>query len=317
MEGKKKTIDIVIPCSNEQECVRLIHDRVQSVFCSRLTGYEWRILFIDDGSSDNTLEEIRKLAGSDPAHVFYISFTRHFGKEAAVYAGLEHSTGEYTAVMDCDLQHPPEMLAEMAEALEKEDYDCAAAQRTQKIGRPSIQRFISDVYYHMINWVTGLNFVPGMTDYRLMKRRVVESVLELQERERFLKGIYAWVGFRTKWIAYENVERAAGKSSWSFKGLWNYAKSGFMAYATTPLRGVVWLGMVGVAVSVVYGITVLVDSLSGLRAWQDTTTIILLLLFFGSVIVTILGIIGEYLARIYMEVKKRPIYIGKETNIGK
>ena len=313
-----KKIEIVVPCYNEAECINLIYRKISEVFRNEGMQYEWSMIFVDDGSNDHTLDEIKKLVvdeGKD--RVKYISFTRNFGKEAAVFAGLEKSRGDYVALMDADLQHPPEILVQMAKVLEEGKYDCAAARRVSRNGEPPIRSMFSRGFYYVINWATGMHLVPGMTDYRLMKRSVVQAVVSLRERERFIKGIYSWVGFSTKWIEYENVERAVGKSKWSFGGLWNYAKSGFIAFAVTPLRGVIWLGMVVVLASFIYGIMVLNSSLSGARVWKDTTTIILLLLFIGGVVITILGVIGEYLARIYMEVKDRPIYIGKETNIEK
>ena len=311
-----KKIDIIIPCYNEEGCVGLVYSALEDVFNNSSIKFGWSVLFIDDGSSDETLYEIKKLVDTDGSEkVRFISLARNFGKEAAIYAGLENSSGDYVALMDADLQHPPELLVEMAEALESGEYDCAAARRVSRKGEPPIRSAFSREFYHAINWATGMHLVPGMTDYRLMTRKVADAIVSLREHERFIKGIYSWVGFRTKWIEYENVERAAGKSKWSFNGLWDYAKSGIIAFAVTPLRGVIWLGMLVVAVSLVYGILVLHSSLFGARSWTDTTTIILLLLFLGGVIITILGVIGEYLARIYMEVKDRPIYVKKETNI--
>ena len=310
-----KKIEIVVPCYNESECIKLIYQEINKVFQNELSQYEWSMIFVDDGSSDRTLDEIKELISDEGEEkVKYISFARNFGKEAAVFAGLEKSTGDYVALMDADLQHPPKLLTQMARTLEAGNYDCAAARRVSRNGEPPIRSIFSRTFYHAINWVTGIGLVPGMTDYRLMKRSVVKAVVSLRERERFIKGIYSWVGFNTKWIEYENVERVAGRSKWSYRGLWNYAKSGFIAFAVTPLRGVIWLGMMVVLMAIVYGIVVLSNSIGGARAWQDTTTIILLLLFEGGVVITILGVIGEYLARIYMEVKNRPIYIEKETN---
>ena len=311
-----KKIDIIIPCYNESSCVRLVYLALEGVFDAHIIGYDWSVIFIDDGSSDSTLIEIKKLAntyGIDK--VKYISFARNFGKEAAIYAGLENSTGDYVALMDADLQHPPELLVDMVQALESGDYDCAAARRVSRNGEPPIRSAFSRTFYHVINWATGMHLVPGMTDYRLMTRKVVDAIVLLREHERFIKGIYSWVGFRTKWIKYENVERAAGESKWSLIGLWDYAKSGIIAFAVTPLRGVIWLGMIVVVVSLIYGITVVYSAVSGARPWCDTTTIILLMLFLGGMIITILGVIGEYMARIYMEVKDRPIYLEKETNL--
>lgn len=311
-----KMINIIIPCYNEETCIKLIYNALDELFKSKLQMYSWSVFYIDDGSSDSTLFEIKKLVdiyGSK--RVKYVSFARNFGKEAAIYAGLVNCNGDYVALMDADLQHPPELLVEMVKALESGEYDCAAARRVSRNGEPPIRSVFSRTFYHVINCATGMNLVPGMTDYRLMTRKVVGAIVSLHEHERFIKGIYSWVGFRTKWIEYENVERIAGKSKWSFRGLWSYAKSGIIAFAVTPLRGVIWFGMIVVLISLIYGMMVLHSTLSGLRPWKDTTTIIILLLFIGGTSITILGVIGEYLARIYMEVKNRPIYVEKENNV--
>ena len=311
-----KKIDIIIPCYNESTCVQLIYSAIENVFINCHNEYNWTTIYVDDGSSDNTLSEIKKLVdtyGTDK--VKYLSFARNFGKEAAIYAGLENSIGDYVAIMDADLQHPPELLTQMVETIESGEYDCAAARRVSRTGEAPIRSAFSRAFYHVINWATGMKLVPGMTDYRLMTRNVVNAIVSLREHERFIKGIYSWVGFKTKWIDYENVERAAGTTKWSFTGLWDYAKSGIIAFAVTPLRGVIWLGMFVVIISLIYGINVLHSAFSGIREWTDSTTVILLLLFLGGVIITVLGVIGEYIARIYMEVKDRPIYVKKESNI--
>lgn len=311
-----KKIDIVIPCYNEKECVKLIYERISSIFYNRLPLYSFSVIFIDDGSSDGTISAIKSLIKENgDEQIKFISFARNFGKEAAVYAGLENCDADYVALMDADLQHPPELLIEMLSILENEDYDCVGARRVSRRGEPPIRSVFAKTFYHAINWATGISLVPGMTDYRLMKRNVVDAIVSLKEHERFIKGIYSWVGFKTKWIDYENVERVAGTTKWSFTGLLDYAKSGIIAFAVTPLRGVIWLGMIVVFLSALYGIWVLVNMAIGIRVWEDTTTIILLVLFIGGIIITILGVIGEYLARIYMEVKDRPIYIEKDTNI--
>lgn len=309
-------IDVVIPCYNENECVPLIFAEIRKLFENELNTFEWSVIYVDDGSSDGTLEQIIQLEnqyGSE--YVKYISFARNFGKEAAIYAGLEKSTADYVALMDADLQHPPELLTEMISAIKDKDYDCAAARRVSRDGEPPVRSFFSAKFYNVINKLAGIQLMPGMTDYRLMRADVAKAVVSLHERERFLKGIYSWIGFKTYWIPYENIERAAGKSKWSMRGLWNYAKSGFIAFANAPLRGAIYLGMIVVLLSVIYGIWILSMVISGERVWTESVTIILLLLFLGGTIITILGVIGEYLARIYMEAKGRPIYITRATNI--
>ena len=312
-----KIIELIVPCYNEEECIALFYDRICNVF-SGLQNFDFIITYVDDGSKDHTIEEIKKVAKSAiKGKVQYISLSRNFGKESAIYAGLSKSQGDYVALIDADLQHPPELLKEMIYAIEEEGFDCASARRVSRKGEPIIRSMFSKTFYHVINHITVMDLVPGSTDYRLMKRNVVEAIVSMTERERFTKGIYSWVGFKNKWIEYENVERAAGKTTWNFIGLLRYAYTGFIAFATTPLRGVVYLGMLIVLFSVIMAIYV---GIGALRTEGSERTgyasIIILMLFLGGVIITILGMIGEYLARIYMEVKNRPIYFARETNIG-
>ena len=310
-----KTIEIIVPCFNEEDNINPFLEEIYKTL--RNEPSDWSIIFVDDGSTDGTLKTIKDCANSNKYHnkIKYISFARNFGKEAAMYAGLQKSTSDYVAVMDVDLQHPPTMLKEMISILENTDYDCVGAQRVSRIGEPIVKSFLSRGFYHVINWVTGLRLIPGMTDFRLMRRKVADAIVSMCERERFTKGIYSWVGFKTKWLVYENVERVHGTSKWSVKSLMSYAGSGFIAFATTPLRGVIYFGMLVVIMSFVYAIKLIRQTLYFDREWKETTTIILLLLFIGGVIITVLGLIGEYIARIYMETKERPIYIVRESNI--
>lgn len=310
-----KKIDIIIPCFNESKCVELIYNVLEELFADRLKDYKWSILYVDDGSQDDTLERIVRLADSGKDNVRYISFARNFGKESAIYAGLENADGDYVALMDADLQHPPRLLVDMLYAIEQEGYDCATARRVKREGESRIRNFFSNAFYKTINWATGMKLVRGMTDYRLMKKQVADAIVSMREHERFIKGIYSWIGFNSKWVEYENVERIEGTSKWNYKGLWNYAKTGIIAFAVAPLRAVIYFGFLVILVSFVYGVRLYAMSISGARPWKDTTTIILLLLFLGGVIILILGIIGEYLARIYMEVKNRPIYIAKKKKL--
>ena len=311
-----KTIELIVPCHNEESCVWLFYDSVKKVFRS-IKDFEFIITYVDDGSQDNTLNEIKKVVErADEGKVQYVSLSRNFGKESAMYAGLSKSTGDYVAVMDADLQHPPELLPKMIDAIEREGYDCASARRISRKGEPLVRSTLSRAFYHFINQVTVIDLVPGSTDYRLMTRKVVESIVALTEKERFTKGIYAWVGYKNKWIEYENVERAAGKTKWNILGLFHYAYSGFLAFATTPLRGVIYFGMIIVLMALAYAIYIII------QAWHTPgsmrngfSTLLVVMLFLGGVIITILGMIGEYMARIYMEVKNRPIYFERESNI--
>lgn len=312
----KKIIEIIVPCYNEEECVSLFYSKIKDVFESTLSQYAFKILFVDDGSKDKTLEKVKELADSVGDDIVqYLSFSRNFGKESAIYVGLANSTGDYVVVMDADLQHPPKLIPEMLKAIEEDGYDSCAAQRTNRKGEPIVKSFFSKAFYHIMNRMTVVDLVPGSTDYRMMTRQMADAVVSLGERERFTKGIYAWVGFKTKWIPYENVARAAGKSKWSFSGLFNYAGNGIIAFATTPLRSVIWMGMIIVFAAAIYAIYTATNVLMYPELSTGRATIILIMLFLGGVIITILGMIGEYLARIYMEVKQRPIYIVKETNL--
>ena len=310
-----KTIELVVPCYNEEKCISLFYDRIKEVF-SDMPECSFIITFVDDGSKDHTMHEIKKVVErADVGKVQYISLSRNFGKESAMYAGLSKSVGEYVAVLDADLQHPPELLKEMLDAIENEGYDCASARRVSSKGEPMIKSTLSRAFYHVINHVTVIDLVPGSTDYRLMKRKVVNAIVAMSESERFTKGIYAWVGFKNKWIEYKNVERAAGMTKWNVRGLFRYAYSGFLAFATTPLRAVIYFGMFIVFASVLGAIHVFRAALRTPNERTGYASIIILMLFLGGVIITILGMIGEYLARIYMEVKRRPIYFERESNI--
>lgn len=311
-----KTIELVVPCYNEEKCISLFYDAIVDVF-DRLPDYSFVITFVDDGSKDNTLKEIKNLVGrADKGTVQYISLSRNFGKEAASYAGLGRSRGDFVALMDADLQHPPSLLIEMVDALENEGYDKATARRVSRKGEPLIRSALSRAFYHVINRVTVMDLTSGSTDYCLMRRNVVNSIVSMGERERFTKGIYSWIGFRNKWIAYENVERVAGSSKWNIRGLFHYAYSGFIAFATAPLRGVIYLGILVTIVAFIYAAKIALNAyMYPLAPRTGYATIMVTLLFLGGVIITTLGMIGEYLARIYMEVKQRPIYIERETNI--
>lgn len=311
----RKRIEIIVPCYNEQECVETFYYEIKRVF-SGLPEFDYDVLFVDDGSSDNTLGVIKKIENDEGVgRVKYVSFSRNFGKESAMYVGLSKSTGDYIVVMDADLQHPPKLIVDMIKAIKDEGFDACAARRISRTGEPPVRSFFSKRFYELFYKVSGVKLVQGSTDFRMMKKCVVEAIVSMQETERFTKGIYSWVGFKTKWIEYENVERVFGKTKWSFTSLVKYALNGFIAFATTPLRGAVYLGMIIVIISFFYGACVLKGALQNPYSRSGYASIVLLLLFIGGVIITLLGIIGEYLARIYMEVKRRPIYIIRETNI--
>ncbi|MCR4585992.1 MAG: glycosyltransferase [Lachnospiraceae bacterium] len=306
----KKTVELIVPCYDEEDCIRLFYDAAADVFENELKEYELRLLFVDDGSSDGTLDAVKALQKDSRVH--YISLSCNQGKEAAIYAGLEYSRGDYVAVMDADLQHPPALLKEMLKAVTEEGYDSAAAKRQTRKGEGVIKRAGSVLYYAIVNRMTSIRLVPGSTDFRLMSRQMTDAVLKLSERERFTKGIFQWVGFKTKWIGYENTPRVAGHSGWKLGGLFQYALAGLFSFAKHPLRFAVWCGALGVIASLIY----LAVMLAGAEA--DTESLILFfVIFFGGFLLAVCGFIGEYLARIYMEVKRRPIYIIRESDITK
>lgn len=316
MENKKKVIEIIVPCYNEGECVRLFYDAIKKEFEENIANYSYRIFFIDDGSKDNTLDEIKKIVElEDEGVIKYTSFSRNFGKESALYIGFAQSTGDLVVPMDADLQHPPRLLHEMVAAIES-GYDCAAARRVSRKGEGIVRSFFSSSFYHIINALTSVKMVPGSTDYRMMTRMVVDAIVSFSERDRFTKGIYSWIGFKTKWIDYHNVERAVGKTKWSFRGLIHYATSGYFSFATRPLRIILYLGVFTTLIAVIYAIYFAICTLMDAeRIRNGYTTVLVAVTFFGGIITTLLGVIGEYLARIYMEVKQRPIYLVRETNV--
>lgn len=309
-----KTLDIVVPCYNEAACIGLLYEELNKALAP-LRELAWTMILVDDGSRDTTLAEIRALAekaGDD--RVKYISFSRNFGKESAIYAGLSYATSEAVVLMDADLQHPPTLLPQMLEALD-EGYDVCGARRATRDGEPMVRSGLSNMFYGFFNHLTSIELVPGGSDFRMMKLPVVKAMLSMEERGRFTKGMMSWVGFKTKWIAYKNVPRAAGKTKWSFRGLARYAVDGFFAFATTPLRAVIWIGFF---IDIVTFVSAIVFAWNELHTDGPRTgygTIVILVAFFGGTIILLLGIIGEYLARIYLEVKRRPIFIAQETNI--
>ncbi|MDR2355578.1 MAG: glycosyltransferase family 2 protein [Clostridiales Family XIII bacterium] len=312
-----KRLDIVVPCYNEQECIRLFYDAVSRVM-RELKGCDWTVCYVDDGSSDDTLSEIKKLAAEKgERQIKYVSFTRNFGKEAAIYAGLKHSDGDLVALMDADLQDPPTLLPEMLKAVNEEGYDSCATCRTSRTGEPPVRSFFANVFYRLINSISDTKFKPGARDFRLMTHEMRDAVLKLGETERFTKGLLSWVGFRTKWIEYENVKRAAGQSKWSFFKLLKYAISGIVAFSTAPLRLASVLGFVVVGAAALYALYIFLKAVIYGTNSSGFSTIIILMMFFSGIIILLLGIIGEYLSRVYSEIKRRPVYIARETNAAK
>lgn len=297
-------LDIVVPCYNEEKSIKIFYDEINNVLGSDI---EWNIIFVNDGSSDNTLGEIKKLD-----NINYISFSRNFGKEAAIYAGLKKTTADYVVLMDVDLQDPPSLISEMIKY--SDDFDIVATRRVSRAGEPKIRSFFARMFYKIINRISNIELVDGARDFRLMNRIVVDSVLELGENNRFSKGIFQWIGFDTKWIEYENIERIEGETSWSFWQLFKYSIEAILSFTVAPLY---MSTIIGIIFSIIAFISILFivirtllygDPVSG---WPSTISIIL---FIGGIQLFSIGILGQYLAKTYIETKNRPKYIIKEDN---
>lgn len=308
-------ISIIVPCYNEQEVLPIFYKEITRV-AADMAGYDFEFIFVDDGSKDETLNECKKLAESD-GRVKYVSFSRNFGKEAAMYAGLEKSCGDMVAIMDADLQDPPALLAQMVYAIENEGYDSVATRRVTRKGEPVIRSFFARMFYKLINKISKTEIVDGARDYRLMSRQFVNSLLELSERNRFSKGLFGWVGYKTKWLEYENVERAAGQTKWSFWKLFLYSLEGIMAFSTAPLAISAVVGFVMCAVAAVAIVFIVFRTLMFGDPVSGWPSMVCIILFIGGIQLFCLGIVGEYLAKTYTEIKNRPIYICRETNIDK
>ncbi len=310
-----RTLDVIIPCYNEEPCIDLIYQHLSETL-NACDDLQWSVIFVDDGSSDHTLEKIKQLSGCTPdGPVRYVSFSRNFGKESAIYAGLSYSTAEYVVLMDADLQHPPELLPQMMEALE-EGYDCCGAKRVTRGGEPPVRSMLSKAFYRLTNIFMNVDLHNGGSDFQMMKRPVVEAMLSMPERGRFTKGILSWVGFETKWIEYENVERVAGTTKWSVRSLTRYALSGIISFSKAPFLWAVWLGgLIDLAALVAAVIFIVRIAVRG-GVWGPSILIVLGLFFMGTVFI-LLGMLGEYMAQIYQEVQRRPVFIVKQTNISK
>lgn len=306
------TISVIIPCFNEEESIPLFYEAMEAIKPELKDEFEY--IFINDGSTDKTLSALRTLAAHD-SHVTYLSFSRNFGKEAALYAGLKASTGELVTVMDVDLQDPPQMLIEMKAMLEADpDLDCVGTRRTTRKGEPLIRSFFARTFYRMINRISQVEMVDGARDYRLMRRQMVDSILEISEYNRFSKGLFSWVGYRTEYLPYENVERVAGETSWSFWKLFNYSLEGIINFSEAPLNIASILGVLVCLAAFIMVIIIAVktwifgDPTSG---WPSMVSIVLML---GGIQLFTIGILGRYIGKVFLEAKRRPIYIIKEDS---
>ena len=309
-----KTVDLVVPCHNEEEVLPEFV-RVTNEVTATLPNYSFRYIFINDGSKDNTLLTMIKLS-QEFDNVKYISFSRNFGKEAAMYAGLEYSTADYVIVMDADLQHPPAMFPEMLAKIE-EGHDCGALYRVARKGEGFLRTAFSKLFFKLQNSLSSVKLPYGATDFRVMSRQMVNSIVSMGEAQRFSKGIFSWIGFDTEWIPYENVERTIGKSSWNMMGLFRYAIDGITSFSVAPLKFITVVACVLFALSLISALFVAIKAIVTGEIGSGFATIMCVMLFIGGVIEMSIGIIGEYLGRIYIETKHRPIYIVKTSNIEK
>ena len=308
-----KTIDIVVPCYSEEEVFPLFVQETNAVI-STIPSYRFRYIFVNDGSKDKTLEVLKTLA-SRYMNFKYISFSRNFGKEAAMYAGLRSSAGDFAVIMDADLQHPPRLIADMLKKVEETGCDSVAARRVSRKGEPKIRSVFARLFYKLMNKYCEIEIVDGAVDFRLMSKRMVKAIANMPETQRFSKGIFAWVGFDTQWIEFENVQRLSGETKWTVWGLTKYAIDGFIDFADSPLK---FAGAFGGFIAAGSAIYLIVEIIKTIVMGKDTpgyASTICLILFFGGAIIAILGLIGEYIGRMYLEMKRRPVFIAKESNI--
>ena len=307
----REKISIIVPCYNEEKALPYFYKEIVKIK-EEMKEIDFEYIFINDGSTDNTLQELRELSKKDK-NVRYISFSRNFGKEAAMYAGLENSKGDYVAIMDADLQDPPSLLPKMYESIKKEGFDSVGTRRVTRKGEPPIRSFFARMFYKLINKLSKVEMVDGARDYRLMSRQVVDAIIELKEYNRYSKGLFSFVGFNTKWIEFENVERVAGETKWSFWKLLIYALEGIIAFSTAPLAIASILGIAFCVISIAMIIIIVVKTLifgDPVSGWPSMMCAIFLV---SGVQLLCMGIIGQYLSKTYLETKKRPIYIVKET----
>jgi len=304
-------LSLIVPCYNEQAALPIFYEETLKVL--EKTDCEYELIFVDDGSKDNTLQILKGFA-KDNSNVTYISFSRNFGKEAAMYAGFCNANGDYVAVMDADMQDPPSLLPQMLEILQSGEYDSVATRRVNREGEPPIRSAFAKMFYKIINKISDADIVDGARDFRLMKREMVEAIVKMSEYNRFSKGIFGWIGFKTYWLPYKNVERVAGQTKWSFWKLLKYSINGIVNFSNVPLNIASWFGIIMTALSFLALIFIIVRQLifgDPVAGWAST---ICTIIFVGGIQLFCIGIMGQYIAKIYMESKNRPHYIIAQTN---
>ena len=307
-------ISVIVPCYNEQEALPFFYEAINKISFQMKKGYnvDYEFVFVDDGSRDQTLQILRDFAKKDE-RVKYISFSRNFGKESAIYAGLEHVTGDYVSMMDADLQDPPELLLEMYQEIKKGEYDCIGTRRVTRKGEPPIRSFFAHCFYKLMNKISKAEIVDGARDFRLMTRQMVNAILDVKEYNRFSKGIFGWVGFKTKWLEYENIERVAGNTKWSFWKLFLYSLDGIVAFSTVPLSVASAFGMLFLFIAFIMIVFIIVKTLIFGDPVAGYPSMMCVMFFIGGIQLFSIGILGQYLSKTYLETKNRPIYIVKET----
>lgn len=311
-KGKEK-LSLVVPAYNEEEALPIFYREARKVE-EQLTQVEIEYLFVDDGSVDGTMDVIRRLHEEDP-RVHYVSFSRNFGKEAAIYAGLENAVGDYVAILDADLQDPPALLPEMLRIVTQEGYDCVGSRRVSRKGEPPIRSWFARMFYKIMNRISSADVVDGARDFQLMNRKVVSAILSMKEYNRFSKGIFGWVGFKKKWLEYENIERAAGETKWSFWKLLLYALDGIVAFSTMPLVIASVMGMLFCVLAFAAIIFIIIRTLvfgDPTSGWPSMVCIIMLV---SGVQLLCIGILGQYMAKTYLETKRRPLYLVEEARL--
>lgn len=306
-----KNLTIVVPCFNEEETIRPFLEATKIVEQEMAQDLVFDYIFVNDGSKDNTLEVLRQVS-DEFSNVHYLSFSRNFGKEAALLAGLENAQGDFVTVMDADLQDPPEMLVEMYNLIQN-GYDVVGTRRVDRTGEPIIRSFFANMFYKIINAVSDTEMVDGARDFRLMTRQVIDSILELNEVNRFSKGIFSWVGFNVTYLPYENRERVAGETSWNFWSLLRYSIEGFINFSDAPLNFSIWSGLISFCLSVLGILFVVIRKLTIGGSVTGWASLVSIMLFIGGIQLLSLGIIGKYISKIFLETKKRPVYIIKES----
>lgn len=307
----KEKISIIVPCYNEEESLPIFYEEVVKV-AKQMKDVDFEFLFVNDGSKDQTLAILRKMAKKDK-RVRYISFSRNFGKEAGMYAGLSNITGDYVAIMDADMQDPPSMIIEMYKSIQEEGYDCVALYSSRHNDYTFVRKIFTKIWYKLMGIISSVPQVPGARDYRLMKRKMADAIVDMGEYNRYTKGIFSFVGFETKWIDYVTPDRVAGTTKWSFFKLFRYALEGILAFSTTPLVISAIIGLIFCVVAFITIVVIIVKTLAFGDPVGGWPSLACMVMFMGGLQLFFFGVMGMYLSKVYLEVKKRPIYITKET----